>query len=121
MRDGIESRIGKMAMVPLVLASLTVSHRASAEEIPINERYTPQDAVWAWYGQMHVDMGISQVVCGEDSKHYDQEMCDKAGKDLLHHTKGYIDAMRTLDKIRSQEFKNIKNNHQPHQRYNKNR
>lgn len=46
---------------------------------------------------MHVDMGIAQVVCGKDSKHYDEEMCDKAGKDLLHHTAGYIKTLRRLD------------------------
>jgi hypothetical protein len=121
MTDGIETRIGRMAIVPLMLASLAVSHKTSAEEIPINERYTPQEAVWAWYGQMHTDMGIMSVVCKENSKHYDPEMCDASGKDLLWHTEGYIDSMRTLDKIRSQKLKEIKNNHQPHKRYKGNR
>ena len=87
-----------MAMVPLVVASLALAGDGSAQERDdnIDCKYTPVEAVWAWYGQMHVDMGIAKVVCGEDSKHYDPKMCEKAGKDLTHHTAGYINAMKKL-------------------------
>ncbi len=70
------------------------------ERVDLDKQYPPEQAVWAWYGQMHVDIGIQKVVCSEDSKHYDKEMCDKAGEDLLYHTQGYLNSMRRLEEKR---------------------
>jgi hypothetical protein len=96
MGEGIEARIGKVAMVPLVVAALALAGDGSAHEKDIDSEYTPIEAVWAWYGQMHVDMGIAKVVCGKDSKHYDSKMCEEATDGVIDNLAGYINAMKNL-------------------------
>jgi len=106
----VKWRFSKVALVPLVLASLALAGDGSAksrmpstarsgQENPRDKEYSnPNNAVWDFYGKMYFNMGIAEITCPKDSKHYDPELCEEAAENVTKYTFKYIETLRKLER-----------------------
>ena len=100
----VKERFSTLALVPLVLASLALAGDGSARSrMPATARSgqeypNPNNAVWDFYGKMYFNMGIAEITCPKESKHYDPALCEEASENVEKYTFKYINTLRKLER-----------------------